>query len=754
MKIYKGMFKGFFSCILLAVLFSPVFLSGEQGANLPEGIGNSWWGEVQKNIKTSEYEIRWQEKKGAYQSPNRRNNLRFTYFTDGFKAEPRKYDGEMLWSVDLRLVSYGRGRRVITYRKGRKLIVKGNTAEVKGRGIKIQYANNEKGMRQNFVVEKRIKGKGDLILDFRAGLNGVDINTNGKTLSIVMNVPGGSSVMKYGDMKVFDAKGRELAARMEKRGKDSFSIVVEDEEAVYPITIDPLSSTPDWTVESNQEYANLGYSVSTAGDVNGDGFSDVIVGVPYYDSGENNEGCAYVYYGSPTGLSTTPDWSVESNQSAAFFGISVSTAGDVNGDGFSDVIVGANSYTVDQANEGIANVYHGSTTGLSTTPDWTGESNQVNASFGFSVSTAGDVNGDGYSDVIIGALYYDNGETDEGRAYVYFGSSTGLSSLPDWIDEPNQEAAYYGWSVSTAGDVNGDGYSDVIVGAPYYDNGETNEGAAFVYFGSSSGLSITPDWTGESDQADSRYGYSVSTAGDVNGDGCSEVIVGAFYYDNGEYDEGAAFVYYGSSTGLSSTPDWTGESNQIDAYYGRSVSTAGDVNGDGYSDIIVGANHYNNVELNEGRAFVYYGSSSGLSTTPDWTGEPNQGDAEYGWSVSTAGDVNGDGYSDVIIGVWYYTNGETNEGAAFVYYGSPDSLSSSPDWMDESNQADAYFGVSVSTAGDVNGDGYSDVIVGAHYYDNGQTNEGAAFVYYGSGTGLSTTPDWTGESNQVNACFG
>ncbi|MEN3047131.1 MAG: integrin alpha, partial [Candidatus Hydrothermales bacterium] len=123
---------------------------------------------------------------------------------------------------------------------------------------------------------------------------------------------------------------------------------------------------------------------------------------------------------------------------------------------------------------------------LSQTPNWTADpTNQADARFGFSVSTAGDVNGDGYMDVIIGAPLFDNQATNEGRAYVYHGSSGGLSQAPNWTADPtNQEDALFGYSVSTAGDVNGDGYSDVIIGAHWFDNQATSEGRAYVYLGS------------------------------------------------------------------------------------------------------------------------------------------------------------------------------------------------------------------------------------------------------------------------------
>jgi hypothetical protein len=528
----------------------------------------------------------------------------------------------------------------------------------------------------------------------------------------------------------------------------------EGKAYVYPGSAAGLSLTSIWEIESNQSFANYGYSVSGAGDVNGDGYSDIISGAPKLDSGQTDEGKVFVYYGSSTGPSLTPNWTSESNQVSANYGVCVTSAGDVNGDGFCDIIVGANLYDSGQTDEGRAFIFNGSSTGLSLLPGWTGESNQVSAYYGTSAATAGDVNGDGFSDVIVGACLFDNGEIDEGKSFVYYGSASNLSQIENWSAESNQSNAFFGWSVSSAGDVNGDGYGDVIVGAKDYANGQSLEGRAFVYLGSSAGISTVANWTAEPDLSTSRFGQSVSTAGDVNGDGYSDVIVGAPYLDNGQTDEGRVYVYLGSASGLSSTPAWTVESNQASAIFGISVSTAGDVNGDGFSDVIIGASLYDNGQTNEGRAFVYYGSPSGLSLIADWTAENNQANSEFGFSVSTAGDVNGDGYSDVIIGSRYFDNGQSNEGRAYVYYGSVTGLSLTENWNAESNQSGAEFGYSVSAAGDVNGDGYGDVIVGARYYDNGQTNEGRAYVYLGSSGGMSTMASWTAEPNISNSDFG
>jgi hypothetical protein len=431
-------------------------------------------------------------------------------------------------------------------------------------------------------------------------------------------------------------------------------------------------SFPDWTAESNQVFAYFGISVAGAGDVNGNGYDDVIVGAYLYDNGQTDEGRAFAYYGSATGLSTTPNWIAESNQVEAFFGISVAGAGDVNGDGYDDVIVGAYRYDNGQTDEGRAFAYHGSAAGLSATANWTAEPDQDSALFGHSVAGAGDVNADGYDDVIVGAYRYDNGQENEGQALAYGGSASGLSMTPDWTAEPDQDSAYFGTSVAGAGDVNGDGYDDVIVGAESYENGQFDEGRAFAYHGSAAGLSTAPDWIAESDQGSANFGNSVARAGDVNGDGYDDVIVGAWNYDHGQDREGRAFAYQGSATGLSATANWSAESNQSLANFGYSVASAGDVSGDGFQDVIVGAYLYDHGQISEGRASVFCGSPSGLKTVPCRRGESNQEGAGFGISVGGAGDVNGDGYDDVIVGAWGYHHGQTSEGAAVAKYGRPD----------------------------------------------------------------------------------
>jgi hypothetical protein len=354
-------------------------------------------------------------------------------------------------------------------------------------------------------------------------------------------------------------------------------------------------------------------------------------------------------------------------------------------------------------------------------PDWTADGYDDNNWLGYSVNTAGDVNGDGYDDVIVG----EPSLGEEGRAFVYHGSASGLSATADWTGEDDAKFARFGWSVATAGDVNGDGYDDVIVGA----RNLNKPGKAFVHYGSASGLSTRPDWTVVSDRGDG-FGHSVATAGDVNGDGYDDVVVG----DPGSYfnDEGRVFVYHGSATGLSATADWTAEGNQVGSGFGGSVGTAGDVNGDGYDDVVIGADHNQYHEY--GDALVYHGSASGLSATAAWRVKGDQEGDLFGHAVATAGDVNGDGYDDVLVGAPRYENRIFHEGGIVVYFGSASGLATAPYWTAESDQSDAQFGWSVATAGDVNGDGYDDGIGGAVTYDVEKENEGMAVVFHGRET--------------------
>lgn len=432
----------------------------------------------------------------------------------------------------------------------------------------------------------------------------------------------------------------------------------------------------DWTADGDTNGEQLGFAVGTAGDVNGDGFSDVIIGVPR-DTYTYTEpvGAAYVYHGSAGGLSNSasPDWVISGNltQKGSLLGYAVSTAGDINNDGYDDVIVGARDYKVGEKGAyGAAFVFYGSHhIGLATTPGWSLISEQKDSALGVAVSTAGDVNNDTYADVVIGASGYPTG----GLAYVFLGAGDGLTVTRGLTLTINQSNAQFGFAVSHAGDVNNDGYADIIIGAPGYDiPGTLDVGAAFVYYGAADGISTT--YTALfGNQNGSRFGAAVAGAGDVNNDDYADIIVGAQYYSYTVTNEGAAFVYLGSPTGVLTVPQRMLVGGQLAALFGASVGAAGDVNKDGYADVVIGASRYTNDQKDEGAAFVYLGSPSGVSARPVWRGEGDKSETLFGFAVGTAGDIDGDKYVDLIVGAPDYKTQEQNKrGRVFVYLGTGD----------------------------------------------------------------------------------
>ena len=479
-----------------------------------------------------------------------------------------------------------------------------------------------------------------------------------------------------------------------------------------------------------------------------------------------------------------------------FSGRSVSSAGDINGDGVDDVIIGAASADpngVEDAGESYV-VFGGRDVGNSGSlnlSDLDGVNGFVlngideNDVFGISVSGAGDINGDGVDDVIIGAFLADpNGVASAGASYVVFGSrdiGSGGSLNPSDLDGVNgfvingiDRFNLSGGSVSGAGDINGDGVDDVIIGAASADPNGEFAGESYVVFGGidigNGGSLNLSDLDGVNgfvingiDELDGS-GDSVSNAGDINGDGMDDVIIGAPGADPlpdraSNYAVGASYVVFGSrdvgSVGSLNLSDLDGVNGFVinggilSDQSGGSVSGAGDFNGDGVADMIIGAQgDYDFLE-----SYVVFGGGSvgtdgtlNLSNLDGVNGfvinRIDFGDFA-GYSVSGAGDINGDGVDDIIIGA---LGGDPNDvsaaGESYVVFGGRDvGNSGSLNLLDLDgingfviNGIDQYdnSGRSVSDAGDFNGDGVDDVIIGANRADpNGISYAGESYIVFG-----------------------
>ena len=396
----------------------------------------------------------------------------------------------------------------------------------------------------------------------------------------------------------------------------------------------------------------------------------------------------------PTAFEIThvPLYTIDGDSAGDNFGYSVSGAGDVNGDGRADFIVGAIRDNNNGTDSGSARVFSGLDGSILYTFD-----GDAGDRFGRSVSSAGDVNGDGRADIIVGTSRDDNNGTDSGSARVFSGLDGSILYTFDG------DSAYdrFGESVSSAGDVDGDGRADLIVGASGDDNNGASSGSARVF----SGLDGSILYTFYGDDQGDALGRSVSSAGDVNGDGRADLIVGASFDDNNGAGSGSARVF----SGLDGSILYTFEGDVEGDVFGYSVSSAGDVNGDGRADLIVGA-----WNVNSGRRIGSARVLSGLDGSILYNFQGRGAGDHFGWSVSSAGDVNGDGRADMIVGA---LGASGRSGSARVLSG----LDGSVLYDFEGDELGGDFGFSVSDLGDINGDRLSDFIVGS---TRGGANDG------------------------------
>ena len=449
-------------------------------------------------------------------------------------------------------------------------------------------------------------------------------------------------------------------------------------------TIDTISTAlADGRWVGQMSAAGVGASIASAGDVNNDGLDDLLVGA-VGDPDAGGRGAAYLLLGPADQQQDVLAADARLLGAANVDGgwPAVSGAGDSNHDGYADMLVGA-AGTGSGAND-AGEVYlvrgplsgdlyfvgaHATLSGLT-----------ANDMVGASVAQAGDVDGDASADFLVGSPGWGTSFAGRGAAYLITEPPSGESSIETagvrlYGESINDTA---GWAVSSAGDTNGDGLNDLIIGAPYESSLRSQNGAAYVVMGpcTASGNLGTLGTKLQGPSDDSQAGYAVASAGDFNGDGLGDVIIGARSDDTGGSASGTAFVVFGPFIEGYSLDNAdlraTGEDRQD--FAGTSVAGAGDIDGDGKDDVLVGAPGHDFSGESDGAVYLLLGNQTGtmgLNTAQaSFMGE--QVGQQAGSSVTGAGDLNGDGATDLAFGAWYYQGDGVTNGTAYVFHGPGD----------------------------------------------------------------------------------
>lgn len=361
-----------------------------------------------------------------------------------------------------------------------------------------------------------------------------------------------------------------------------------------------------------------------------------------------------------------------------------------------------------------------------------------NDQFGSSLCGTGDFDGDGVTgDIAVGAHFHDVGAFSAAGAVYLFPAGWPPGSPASLELDGRSSDEHFGESLAGAQDVDGDGHPDLAVGAPLRAAGANSAAGAVDVFRGGPPLSTLPWATLSGEAADDWFGQSVAL-GDVDGDGRADIIVGAPFNDRHGSAAGAVFIYRGGS--VPPTTPWrvlVGEN--INDQFGWSVAYAGDVNGDGFGDIIVGARLHGSIgKLSAGKAYLFYGGAA-MDTLPDrsWVGE--LANDWFGHAVAGPGDVDGGGRPDILVGAPFNDRAGSAAGAAYLFRGEdPSGSPPAVVWTGES--ANAQLGWALSGAGDLNGDGRPDVLAGARFQDSGAISAAGRLYAFLGGTPLATVP--------------
>ncbi len=361
--------------------------------------------------------------------------------------------------------------------------------------------------------------------------------------------------------------------------------------------------------------------------------------------------------------------------------------------------------------------------------------------FGTTIASAGDVNGDGYADFLVGAPGSYQASDYPGKVYLFLGGAEpGKPAL-----ELSGEAVgdRFGIALTSCGDINGDGYGDFAVGADKNDQGGIDAGKVYIYHGGKE-LDATPDITLTGERFNDWFGTALAGGSDINGDNVPDLLVGSSYA--GKKYSGIVYVFLGGASITKPAVVLEGEASGDS--YGERVAMLGDVSGDGIDDFAVSSYYHNSSkQRNSGKVYIYQGGPV-ISTKPWQTIEGKRPQANFGFALASAGDVNGDGMVDIAIGA--PGDGPNTEGVVYLYLGGP-VIRDPAATIYGQNPKDLY-GYDVC-GGNVDSDAYSDLIIGTPFADIGDYRSGRVEIFCGSET-FDTINDFHINGNGADAQCG
>ena len=700
---------------------------------------------------------------------------------------------------------------------------------VLGSGVRLDLTEAaERGRLRSVEVVSLSDAGARVTLDLAAAYALVETRDNGGTLTdpgeTLLRLEGTSGMVVLSDAPSWTMEMADAEGTADLYAQGTARLLIDDGLLADPVPIldaselepaDGFILQGDMGGQGRSAGDQLGFPVAGAGDINGDGVDDLIVGARLGDDGGGNAGEAYIIYGKAgtagnqfgedvngrqvldtTGLEPTAGFILQGELGDGQLGWSVAGAGDINGDGLADFIVGAPFGDDFRRGTGEAYILYGKAgtagtqfgedvedrqvldiTGLLPTDGFILQGDEDRDALGISVAGAGDINGDGLGDLVVGDrngdsyIVYGKAGTqfgmqvrfdDDGRT-ISLADAEPDSVVRQVLNTKNLVAAdgfilqNWGSSVSGAGDINGDGLADLIVGNPGDDLGGgrgSDAGTAYILYGKAGddgtqfGERVPFDANGRPVRDGSRpaglverqvlntrdlaptdgfillgdasydgLGGSVSGAGDINGDGLDDLIVGARGSDDGGRGAGEAYIVYGKAGDGSQFGEdvnerqvlYTGELAPTEGFIlqgdtggdtlGISVAGAGDLNGDGLADLIVGASFGDNGGIDAGEAYILYGKAgtdgtqfgtlvqmttrfsrdvpidrqvldiTGLVLTDGFILQGDEAGDQLGWSVAGAGDINGDGFDDLIVGAPEGDDGGDRAGEAYIVYG-------------------------------------------------------------------------------------